>query len=211
MAGMESAAASAAARAASDAGQAQAVLQELTFTVRELWSERPRGVPPWVLQLLRLASVERVLRLAGQVCDELGARPGAVAAVAPVELAVYWAVVLREHYDQELPRNPVDVAQVEVAVARRVATAVFAMHQQSTRYVNFLRFGPPPGVRQFPEYVGSERTKALAVPWDWRRTAAQPDRAVQYQACTTSQPRRVPSLRSRQCAPSDVDFPSFYT
>ena len=183
----------------------------LEFIVRDIWSDRARGIPPWVFEVLTQASVLRVLELARASTVELGVPANFLKQTAPAELAAYWSVVFRELYDQELPRFPVHPAEAELSIAKGVVTAVFSMQQVSTRYVNYLRFGPPPGVRQFPEYTASERTKSLAVPWDWRRNAAQPDRSLQYQSCTSGRARRVQSLRSQQCAPSDVLNPSLFT
>lgn len=189
---------------------ASGILAQLGFVVRDIWSDRARGVPQWVHELLTVPSVLRVLKLTQQVTVELGVPADFLNHTAPEELSTYWSIVFRDLYDQELPRFPVNPLDVETTIARRVAVSVFTMHQQSTRYVNFLRFGPPPGVRQFPEYTPSERTKSLAVSWDWRRTAAQPDRTLQYLSCTSSRARRVQSLRSQQCAPSDVLHPSLF-
>jgi len=189
---------------------AEGIRSHLGYVVRDIWGDRARGVPPWVHDAATHASVLRVLELARASTVELGVPAEFLNQTAPAELAAYWSIVFRDLYDQELPRFPVRAADAEVSIAKRVATSVFAMHQQSTRYANFLRFGPPPGVRQFPEFTGSERTKTLAVPWDWRRTAAQPDRNLQYQSCTKARPRRVQSLRSQQCAPSDVLNPSLF-
>ena len=186
------------------------IQDQLGYSVRDIWGDRARGVPPWVHEAVTLQSVLRVLRLAQASTVELGVPAEFLAQTAPAELATYWSIVFRDLYDQELPRHPVKVSDAEVATAKRIATAVYAMHQQSTRYINFLRFGPPPGVRQFPEYTGSERSKTLAVSWDWRRSAAQRDRTLQYQSCTSARPRRVQSLRSQQCAPSDVLNPSLF-
>jgi hypothetical protein len=195
---------------ASLADVAIGIRAQLGFTVRDIWSDRARGIPPWVYEAVTHASVLRVLQLAQASTVELGVPSDFLNQTSPAELETYWSIVFRDLYDQELPRFPVKVEDVEVAIAKRIGTAIFAMHQQSTRYINFLRFGPPPGVRQFPEFTGSERTKTLAVPWDWRRTAAQPNRTLQYQSCTTARARRVQSLRSQQCAPSDVLNPSLF-
>lgn len=189
---------------------ASGILSQLSFLVRDIWSDRARGVPPWVYDILTLPSVLRVLKLAQSVTVELGVPSDFLNHTASAELAPYWSNVFGDLYDQELPRFPVNPLDVEITIARQVAVSVFTMHQQSTRYVNFLRFGPPPGVRQFPEYTASERTKSLAVSWDWRRTAAQPNRTLQYLSCTSSRARRVQSLRSQQCAPSDVLHPSLF-
>ena len=189
---------------------AAGIRSQLGFVVRDIWGDRARGVPPWVPEVATQASVLRVLELARASTVELGVPADFLGQTAPMELATYWSSVFRDLYDQELPRFPVKPADVEIAVAKKIGTAVFAMHQQSTRYVNYLRFGPPPGVRQFPEFTGSERTKTLAVSWDWRRNAAQPDRTLQYQSCRESRARRRQSLRSQQCAPSDVLHPSLF-
>jgi hypothetical protein len=195
---------------ASLADVANGIRAQLGFTVRDIWSDRARGIPPWVHEAVTHASVLRVLQLAQACTVELGVPSDFLNQTSPAELETYWSIVFRDLYDQELPRFPVKVRDVEVAIAKRIGTAVFTMHQQSTRYINFLRFGPPPGVRQFPEFTGSERTKTLTVPWDWRSTAAQPQRTRQYQSCTTARARRVQSLRSQQCAPSDVLNPSLF-
>lgn len=186
------------------------ILAELPFSVKDIWSDRPRGVPQWVYAVVDPSSVMRVLRLARATTAELGVPAEYLEATRPSETATYWSIVFRDLYDQELLRYPVNPAVVEVDIAKRLASGVFNMHQQSRRYANFLRFGPPPGVRQLPEYTGSERTKSLAVSWEWLRTAAQKDRDLQYRSCTSAKARRVQSLRSQQCAPSDVLHPSLF-
>lgn len=183
---------------------------ELGHAAQDIWRDRARGVPRWVHDAITPASVLRVLELARDTTVELGVPAVFLSQTSPAELATYWTIVFRNMYDQELPRAPVSIAKVELAVARRIASAVFSMHTQSARYRNFLRFGPPPGVQQFPQFSASERTKTLAVPWEWRRTAAQPERAMQYQSCTLARARRRQSLRSQQCAPSDVLNPGLF-
>lgn len=186
------------------------VLEQLSYSANDVWGDRPRGIPPWVPSVVNEASVLRVLDLARSTTVELGVPSNFLNETSPSELATYWSIVFRDLSDQEIPRFPVRPDDVELTIAKRVASAVYSMHQQSTRYKNFLRFGPPPGVRQFPEFSGSERSKTLAVPWEWRRNAAQTDRTSQYRSCTDAKPRRVQSLRSQQCAPSDVLNPSLF-
>jgi hypothetical protein len=187
------------------------IKQNLTFNLNTLWSDRSRGMPHWVQDVITEASLQRVLLLAQETTVELGVPAENLSETAPAELATYWVLSFQDLYDQELPRDPVKPEMVEYTIARRVAAAVYAMHLQSTRYRNFLRFGPPPGVRQFPEFTGSERSKTLAIPWEWRRTAAQAERSLLYRSCLASKPRRVQSLRSTQCTESDVLFPSMFT
>lgn len=190
---------------------AQGILEQLPSVVRDVWGGSARPLPQWVHVVVNKDAVRRVLELAKATTVELGVEPDFIPQVEPAELVAYWAIVFRDLYDQEILRFPVDPARVQVAVAKRIASSVFSMHQQSVRFRNFLTFGPPPGVQKLPEYTGSERTRTFAVPWAWRRTAAQKDRSLQYSSCVNSHPRRVQSYRSQQCAPSDVLHPSLFT
>ena len=191
-------------------GLIEAVRMELEFSVRDLWGDQPRGVPAWVPLVLAPAAVKRTLELARDATVELGVPEDFLLRVYPAELATYWSIVFRHLWDTELPRNPVNPDEVEYSVARQISSSVYAMHQQSTRYRNYLRFGPPPGVRQYPQFTASERTKTLAIPWDWRRTAAQPARVMQYNSCVQGRARRVQSLRSQQCTIHDSIDPGAF-
>jgi hypothetical protein len=187
-----------------------ALRQNLEFTLWDLWGNQPRGVPAWVPLVVAPAAIKRTLELARDASVELGVPADFLLRVSPAELATFWAIVFRQLWDTELPRNPVNPNEAEYLVAHQIASSVFTMHQQSTKYRNFLRFGPPPGVRQFPQYTVSERTKTLAIPWAWHRTAAQSARANQYSSCVQGRARRVQSLRSQQCTVSDVLNPSVF-
>jgi hypothetical protein len=189
---------------------ASAIRKDLAFSLATIWSERARGIPPWVGAVTSENSIQRVLNLAHDATVELGVPPGIIYDIAPDELSAYWTITFRELYEQELPRQPVSPDNVEFTIAKRVSTAVFSMNTQSTRYRNFLRFGPPPGVRELPQFTGSERTKTHAVPWEMRRTSAQANRSKQYMACIASQPRRMQSLRSSHCTESDVLNPGHF-
>lgn len=188
---------------------AEEIHRELMHVVRDLWMMQP-APPAWATHVVSPSSVLQVLQLAEATSLQLGVAPGAFQSVGAAELAAYWAIAMRQEFGAETLRSAVIPNEFMIQVAKAVASSVFSMHQQATRYRNFLMAGPPPGVQQFPEYTGSERTKSIAVDWGWRTTAAQPVRTRQYDSCTASQPRRAQSLRSQQCVPSDVTHPSLF-
>lgn len=189
---------------------AQGIRHDLAPVFKDVWGDRPQIIPKWAVDIASTQSISRVLELARHTTNELEVPGASLLSVHPSELAVFWAQVLRRNCDQE-PTSKVELSFLEASVAKSVATSVYAMHQQSTRYRNFLQFGPPPGVREFPVYSASERTKTMAIPWRRIASSAQPTRSVQYQSCTSSRPKRIQSLRSQTCTPSDIKHPSLFT
>lgn len=182
---------------------------DLVPVVREMWMMQPRP-PPWALYVTSQPSILQVLELAQKTALQLGVVPDAFMTIEAGELSQYWAIVMRQQWGAEPLRSPVDPHELMIQVARTIASSMFSMHQQTMRYRNFLMTGPPPGVQQFPKYSAAERTKTLAVDWGLITNAAQNGRSRQYDSCTSSQPRRAQSLRSQQCAPSDVLYPALF-
>jgi len=182
---------------------------DLVPFVRETWIMQPHA-PAWALYVTSVPSILKVLELAQKTALQLGIVPSAFETIEPGELSPYWAINIRNQWGSEPLRDAVDPDKLMIDIARAVASSMFSMHQQTLRYRNFLQFGPPPGVQQFPKYSASERTRTMAVDWGLITNAAQRGRSTQYASCTASQPRRAQSLRSQQCTPNDVLYPALF-
>lgn len=182
---------------------------DLIPVMKETWMMQPR-IPQWALHVTHPNSILKVLNLAEKTIVHLGVPAYVFESIGASELASYWSIVMRQEWGSEPLRETVNPDIVMVKVAKAIAGSIFSMQQQSMRYRNFLQNGPPAGVQQFPKFSASERTKVLGVGWQWRTNAAQQGRNRQYESCVASQPRRAQSLRSQQCAPSDVLHPTLF-
>jgi hypothetical protein len=163
-----------------------------------------RRPPAHAKQLACLHCVVEVLRAARCVLRELQIAPEALDRLEPAELAPYWDELLRQLADAP-PSDPVDVGACSLALVRRIAGGLHAMHWQSLRYTHFLSQGAPAGVAELPSYTRNQGQKSFALSNRWFSVPGKS--TAHFTAVRDAAPRRRIGLRASQGEMDDLANP----
>lgn len=119
--------------------------------------------PLYVKQLTCYECVETVLRGVRCVLRELGLESEMLETIPIVELAAYWAELLRSLFAQVTLWSPADLSGSTEELIRKISSSIYNTHQGGVRHRTMLSKGAPAGVAEFPLYVNKEGQKMFAV------------------------------------------------
>lgn len=161
--------------------------------------------PLYVKQLVSLEAVRTVMQGVRCVLVELDLKPTALDGIAVLDLAPYWAELLRQLYAQVTIWAPISLVELTEALIHRIGSGIHSMFWERLRYRHFLVNGAPAGVAELPLYVNKDGQKSFGINnafW------SVPGKSwAQYTSCTANAPRRKQQLRASGCAPNDVFEP----
>ena len=183
--------------------------RELFVAVRgdalRMYEFRLGQTPSYVFDVTSAPAVARVLAGVRHTLVALEMSEDSLDGVAVSDLMTYWTDMLGQLQADGSPWAPVDVADTELELVRRIAAGVHAMFWQRLRYRHFNVNGAPPGVQQLPAYVDNDGQKSFALNNGW--WAVKGKSWQHYVSCMSSVPRRKGQLRAALCAPSDLEHP----
>lgn len=181
----------------------EALQRALEQELRLLYPNRPP--PPYAKPLLAYEAVHFVMDGARRVLAELGMEASRLDSIPLPDLLPYWMNVIRDLEVSTTIWAPMDWNDTLELLIRKVAGDAFSMWWQSLRYTKFLSEGPPPGVRQLPEYVNKGGQKVYAVANRWWQTPGKSWSA--YVSCSAGGAPRLQNRRATHCSTLDEADP----
>ena len=180
--------------------------------LREVWADG-QTYPAWARRLAEQSTVDRILRLAGDVLVGLNLSLEQLSDTAPEEYAYHWRKAYGDNRCVAAPGAEPDADVVGTLVAKSIATGIYTMTRHSRRYRAFLDKGAPAGMPAFPEYAGDGGVKTEYISWDRFAHSGHRKRSVvlcHQSEISAAQPLRRQSLRSRTHDISDHEHPGHF-